>query len=168
MALLGWALAKHFAAGATASDTTPDAFTFTDSTSANLAETVTSNTITVTGIDSAATVTFTEGGHLSGEYSKNGGTWTDLANTTVENNDTLAIRLTSSVSTGTAVTIAVTIGGVADSDTPWTVTTKTVFTSSEGAQAGNRVRTGGRNFQRRTGSKTGNMRSGSRHGRKKP
>jgi hypothetical protein len=58
---------------------------------------VTSNTITVAGINTAAAVSIT-----GGEYSVNSGAWTPAAGT-VENGDAVQVRLTSST---------LTIGGV--------------------------------------------------------
>lgn len=101
-------------------DTTPDAFSFTDLTDQALSTLLESSEITVAGIDAAAAVTFIEGGHTSGEYSRNSGAWTDLANFNIDNGDTLRLRLTSSGSNSTAFTIQVTIGGVSDT---WSLTT---------------------------------------------
>lgn len=101
-------------------DTTPDQFTFTDVTGQALGIVISSNTITITGIDSPSPVTFLEIGHLSGEYSLNGGAWTDLANFNIEVSDTLQIRLTSPATHLTTSSIKVTIGGVFDT---WDVST---------------------------------------------
>ncbi len=109
-----------FAGKAEAGDTTPDAFSFTDVTDQAIGSLITSNIITVSGIDAAAAVTFIETGHLSGEYRVDSGTWLDLANFNIENAETLQLRLTSSASNSTLVSIQVTIGGVSDT---WDVTT---------------------------------------------
>jgi hypothetical protein len=101
-------------------DTTPDAFSFTDVSDQALSTLITSNTITVTGLGAAAAVTFIETGHTSGEYSRNGGAWTDLAGFDIDNDDTLQLRLTSSGNNSEEFDIQVTIGGVSDT---WAVST---------------------------------------------
>lgn len=98
-----------------ASDTTPDAFSFTDVTGASLSTVYTSDPITVTGIDAAAAITIT-----GGTYSINGGAFTSDAGN-VSLNDTVRARGTSSGSYSTAVNVAVTIGGVSDT---FTITTQ--------------------------------------------
>lgn len=107
------------ASASTASDTTPDAFEFVDLAGQQPGRGVESNIITIAGIDTSATVTFSESGHLSGFYSKNGGEWTDLASTTVDNGDTLQLKLTAAPSG--SISILVTIGGVSDT---WSVETR--------------------------------------------
>ncbi len=96
-------------------DTTPDAFTFTDVVNATLSAQYTSNTITVTGINAAATISIT-----GGTYSVNGGAYTSNAGT-VNVNDNVAVRVTSSGSYSTAVNVVLTIGGVSDTYTVTTV-----------------------------------------------
>lgn len=97
-----------------AADTTPNAFAFTDQSSVPASTVRTSNTITVTGIEAAANVTFSTSGGTAHEYSKNGGAWTAVGNTTINNNDTLAVRMTSPGTAGQVGNITVTIGGVSD------------------------------------------------------
>lgn len=99
----------------TACDTTPDAFTFTDVTGADPSTLTTSNTVTITGINTAATVTATGGA----QFSINGGGWGTSGSIT--NGQTLAVRLTSSASYSTAVSSTVTVGTGTDS---WSVTTR--------------------------------------------
>jgi hypothetical protein len=99
---------------AAAIDTTPDPFTFTDVTNAALSTVVESNTITVTGINTPATMTVT-----GGQYSKNGGSYAS-ASTTVAAGNTVKVRGTSSASNSTAVNVTLTIGGVSDT---FTITT---------------------------------------------
>lgn len=90
-------------------DTIPDAFTFTDQTDVARSSTITSAAITVSGIDSAATITVT-----GGEYDINAsGTFVSTSGT-VDNGDTVRARHTSSASYLTAVNTVVTIGGVSD------------------------------------------------------
>lgn len=95
-------------------DTTPDAFTFNDVTNATLSTQYTSNTITISGIDSPAPISIT-----GGTYSVNGGSHTSSPGT-VENGNTVAVRVTSSASFSTAVNATLTIGAVGDT---YTVTT---------------------------------------------
>ncbi|REK60289.1 MAG: hypothetical protein DWQ49_06380, partial [Bacteroidetes bacterium] len=72
-----------------AEDTTPNAFTFTDVTGVSQSTTQTSNTITVSGINSSASVSVS-----GGTYSKNGGSYTSSAGT-ASNGDTFSVRHTS-------------------------------------------------------------------------
>jgi lysophospholipase L1-like esterase len=87
-------------------DTVPDAFVFTPVTDAVKSTLTTSNSITVAGINAAATITV-----ANGEYSIGGGSWVSTSGT-VTNGQTVRVRRTSSASDGTAVTATVTIGGV--------------------------------------------------------
>jgi len=89
-----------------ATDTTPDAFAFTAQTGAALSTATVSNAITVAGINSAAAITI-----VGGSYAVNGGAYTTGAGT-VNNGDTVAVKLTSSSSYSTAATATLTIGGV--------------------------------------------------------
>lgn len=103
-----------FAVTTVAQDTTPDAFTFTDVSNANLATLYTSNTITVAGINSPAAISID-----GGEYQVNGGAWTSGSGT-VANGATVAVRGTSAGSAGTSLDVVLTIGGVSDT---YTITT---------------------------------------------
>lgn len=96
-------------------DTTPDAFSFTDQTDVALSTLTTSNTITVTGIDSPATITVT-----GGEMSINSGAFTSVS-TTVSVNDAVQLRQTSSGSNSTQTNVTLDIGGVSD---VWSITTE--------------------------------------------
>ncbi len=89
-------------------DTTPDQFTFTDQTGAALNTVVTSNTITVTGINAAASISIADG-----TYSVNGGAYTS-ASGTVTNGAMVTVHVTSSASYSTTVNATLTIGGVSD------------------------------------------------------
>ena len=91
-----------------AADTTPDPFTFADQTGVSLGTVATSNTITVSGINSPATITIT-----GGVYSINGGVFTS-ASGTVNNGDTVQVRLTSADAYSTTTSATLTIGGVSD------------------------------------------------------
>jgi len=99
-----------------AADTTPNAFTFTDVTNAEPSTLTTSNTITITGINTTTPVSVTGTG---AQISINGGAWGTSGNIT--NGQTLAVRLTSSASFATAMTATVNVGGVTDN---WSVTTR--------------------------------------------
>lgn len=101
-------------------DSTPDAFSFTDTSNVGLNATQTSNTITVAGMDAGAVAAVTVSG---GTYSKNSGAYSS-SNTTATLNDTFSVRHTSSSSNSTAVNTTLTIGGVSD-----------VFTSTTQASA---------------------------------
>lgn len=95
-------------------DTTPDGFTFTDQTGVALATTTTSNTVTISGINTSTAVTVS-----GGEWQKNGGGWTSSAGTVV-NGDTIAVRHTSAATSLTAVNTTLTVGGVSDTFTSTT------------------------------------------------
>ncbi len=90
-------------------DTTPDAFTFVDVASAQFNTVYTSNTIAVTGINTAAAISIVGGG----EYSVNGGSYTSSPGT-VDEGDTVSVRVTTGVVEGAAINAVLTIGGVSD------------------------------------------------------
>ena len=92
-------------------DTTPDAFAFTDEPSVPRNSVRTSDSITVTGINAAATISISGN---SGQYEKNGsGSWTSSAGT-VSNGDTVRVRQTSSANHSTPTDTVLNIGGVTD------------------------------------------------------
>ncbi|MSR08923.1 MAG: hypothetical protein EXR82_05240 [Gammaproteobacteria bacterium] len=95
-------------------DTTPDAFAFLDVTNAELSTPYTSNTVTITGINTATPISVT-----GGEYSVAGGAFT-AAPATVTSGQTVAVRQTSSGYERTATNTVLTVGGVSDT---YTVTT---------------------------------------------
>lgn len=96
------------------SDTTPDAFSFTDQTNVPLSTLIVSNQITVSGINATTAISV-----AGGEYSVNGGTYTAAAGT-VANGDTVRVRHTSSATNSTSVNTVLTIGGVSDTFTSTT------------------------------------------------
>jgi len=110
-------LSGTISAGAT--DTTPDAFTFTDQTGVALNSTIISNTITVSGINAASAISIS-----GGTYSINGGAYTSSSGT-VTNGQTVSVAHTSSGSNGTAVNTTLTIGGVSDTFTSTTAAAAT-------------------------------------------
>ncbi len=89
-----------------AQDTTPDAFSFTAQTGAALSTVITSNTITVEGINTASPISI-----VGGTYMINAGAYTS-ATGTVDNGDTVTLQQTSSGSFSTLTTATLTIGGV--------------------------------------------------------
>lgn len=101
-------------------DTVPDAFTFTDQTGVARSAVISSNAITVAGIDAPEPISVT-----GGEYSVNGGAFTSAAGT-VTNGNTVKVRHTSSANFATATSTVFTIGGVADTFTTTTLAADTV------------------------------------------
>ncbi len=87
-------------------DMTPDQFTFTLQTGVPLSTVITSNTITVSGINAAAAISIT-----GGKYSVNGGDYTSVGGTVV-NNDNVTLQLTSSSSYSSTASAVLTIGGI--------------------------------------------------------
>ncbi len=87
-------------------DTTPDAFSFTAQTGVARSTLTTSNTITVSGINTASPISI-----VGGTYSIDGGTYTS-ATGTVNNGDTVMLQQTSSGSFSTLTTATLDIGGV--------------------------------------------------------
>ncbi|MFU8787551.1 MAG: multiheme c-type cytochrome [Methylobacter sp.] len=88
-------------------DTTPDAFSFTAQTDVALSSPITSNTITVSGINAAAAISIS-----GGTYSINNGSFTSSAGT-VNNGATVKIQVQSSSANSTTTTATLDIGGVA-------------------------------------------------------
>jgi len=91
---------------AAVADTTPDAFSFTAQTDVALNSPITSNTITVSGIDAASPISIS-----GGLYSINNGSFTSSAGTVV-NGNTVKIQLQSSSANSTTTTATLSIGGV--------------------------------------------------------
>jgi hypothetical protein len=89
-------------------DTTPDQFTFTDQTGVALSSVITSNIITVAGINAAVTISI-----VGGQYAINGGSYTS-ADGTVNNGNTVTVQQTSSASYSTTTDATLTIGGISD------------------------------------------------------
>ena len=96
---------KAFAGG---TGTTPNPFAFVDQVNVAKSSVVVSNSVTISGITSAADISIT-----GGEYQINGGEFTSNAGQ-VNNGDTVTVRHTSASSAASAVHSIVTIGGVAD------------------------------------------------------
>ncbi len=100
--------------GGSSSDTTPDSFSFTAETAAELGEQVESASVTITGIDKAVSISVS-----GGEYSINGGSFTGAAGT-VSNGQSVQLRLTASDEFSSAASATLTVGGVSGT---YTVTT---------------------------------------------
>ncbi len=96
-------------------DANPDTFTFDSQNGVAPGAVVTSNAITVTGIDIPSPISIS-----GGSYSINGGTYTPSAGT-VNNGDTVTVRQTASTLYHTTTTATLTIGAVSG---PFSVTTR--------------------------------------------
>jgi hypothetical protein len=87
-------------------DTTPNPFGFTSVSGVSQNATVSSNVVTITGIDAPAAVSIDVG-----EYRINGGSWTSAAGT-ITNGQTVQVRHTSAGSVNTVTETVLSIGGV--------------------------------------------------------
>ena len=101
----------------TIEDTQPDAFSFGSVNNAELSSLVTSEPVTISGINVPTSIQISG---AEGSYSINGGDFVSSAGT-VNNGDTIRIRLTTSSANNTPVTSTLTIGGVQGT---FTVTSK--------------------------------------------
>ena len=108
--------------GTPQADTVPDTFSFTDQTDVALSTVITSNSITVAGIDTATAISVTDG-----EYAIDGGAFTSTAGT-VTNGQSIAVRQTSSASFATLTDATLSIGGIADT---FSVTTRVADTTPD-------------------------------------
>lgn len=100
-------------------DATPDAFAFDAVGDAEPGVAVSSNIITITGIDAPVSAAISLSGGV-GQYSKNGGAWTSSLGS-VDNFDTVQLRVTSSLTPSAVVAATLTVGGFAAT---FTVTTR--------------------------------------------
>ncbi len=91
-----------------AADITPNAFSFIDVTNAEVDTSYTSNTVTITGINTATAVSI-----VGGEYRVNSGAWTSFDGTVVEG-DVVEVRRNSSTQFSTAVAATLTVGTYSD------------------------------------------------------
>src|SRR5210317_1584386 len=94
-------------------DTTPNQFTFTDYTNATVNTTYNSS-VTITGINTAVTAVYT--GDANGSFSTDNSTF-NQSNKTVNNGDTIYLRLPSAPSASTTRTATITIGSISDTMT---------------------------------------------------
>jgi hypothetical protein len=118
-----------------AADTTPNAFTFTDVTNAQLSTLYQSNTVTVTGLEPNYLLTFSVGNSatqydagtatLSGTW-KTGGTTSATVTTSASGTFVMASRVTSNSTFSGSTGSQFTIGGVSDT---YTVTTRAADTT---------------------------------------
>jgi len=88
-------------------DTVPDAFSFTPVTDAALSAQVSSNSITVNGIDSATAISIS-----GGEYALDGDTTFTAASGSVINGQTVVVRGVAAAEFSAQTTVTLTIGGV--------------------------------------------------------
>jgi hypothetical protein len=98
-----------FSATTVPADRTPDAFSFASRSAIPLSTVVTSDEITISGMNTTASVTIS-----GGEYSIDDGAFSALAGS-VANNQRIRVRLTSSAQFTTTVSAALTVGTVSAS-----------------------------------------------------
>lgn len=103
-----------------AADTIPDAFAFVDQSDVALSTLISSNTLTITGINSATPISIT--GNGGPQFSIDGGSW--LTSGSIIAGQTVQLRLTSSALNSSIHTASLDIGGVTDQ---WDVTTEDAF-----------------------------------------
>ncbi len=90
------------------SDSTPDSFTFTDQVDIEFDILVQSDSITISGIDIASTISIT-----GGEYSIDGETFV-ATDGSINNGQSIVVQQTSSSNSKTVTDVVLTIGGVSD------------------------------------------------------
>jgi len=124
----GW-VAFHEPLPDTTPDTTPDAFGFVDQTGVAISTAITSNSVAISGIDSATTVSISGDG--SPQFRIDGGSW--VSSGTIETGQTLEIQLTSSALNSDTFTATITVGGVS---ADWLVTTEDAVVACSGTEVG--------------------------------
>jgi uncharacterized delta-60 repeat protein len=112
-------------------DTTPNAFFFVDLSGAARSTVMTSNAVTITGINTPAPISVTGGTYSIGCN----GTFTATAGT-ISNGQAVCVRHTSSASFGTATSTTLTVGGVSDTFTTTTAVGYALTVSQTGGVAG--------------------------------
>jgi len=112
-------VSDSFTSTTEARDTTPAAFSFTDQTNVATGSQRTSNAVTVSGINDAASISVS-----GGSYSINGGAFTTAVGTVVAG-DQVRVQHTSSGAASTTVDTVLTIGGVSDTFSSTTGTADT-------------------------------------------
>lgn len=110
-----WRLIVTTATSAT--DDSPDAYSFTNLTAQSLGALILSNTLTITGINGGVLAQVTGSG--TPEIRINGGAWVTAG--TINSGETIQVRLTSSTSASTAYTATVAVGSGSGN---WSVTTR--------------------------------------------
>jgi hypothetical protein len=109
------------------SDTTPDDFAFTSVSNQEISSPVSSNAVTIVGINAPTSVTATDGQFQIDST----GSW--LTNGTVNSGSSITARVTSSSSYSTATTVNITVGTLSKS---FTSTTKASTATSGGGGGG--------------------------------
>ncbi len=126
IAASAWLVACGGGSGESTADTTPDAFQFDDQSNVAPNTIITSNRITVSGIDAAAAISVTDG-----EYAIDDNPFTSAAGT-VSNGQTVTVRHTSSSSFMTMKATFISIGGVSGSFASTTGPIGTGFNKARG------------------------------------
>ncbi|MGD8641515.1 MAG: S8 family serine peptidase, partial [Gammaproteobacteria bacterium] len=101
-------VSRLFSVSTAGADTTPDAFSFTAQTNAPLNTPVTSETVTITGINTETPVSI-----VDGDYAIDGGPFTNAAGT-ITNGQTVQVRHTSSSLPGDTTIASLTVGSVTE------------------------------------------------------
>jgi len=96
-------------------DTTPDTYSFVDQVNVSVSSVITSNSITIAGINAAAPISIS-----GGEYAVNGGPFT-ASKSTVNNADSVQVRQTSSATYLAESNAVLNVGGVSDTFTVTTI-----------------------------------------------
>jgi len=104
-------VSASFSVTTLAQDVSPESLVFTDITEADFEQSFTSETITITEINDTAAISITS--DAGGEYQINGGDFTTTAGT-VEEGDTVAVRITSGATVGIITEATVTVGDASD------------------------------------------------------
>lgn len=102
-----WTVTQNFEVSTVGADTTPDNFSFTEVTNADLSTSYVSDTVTISGINTSSPISISG----PGEYSINGTSYTTSAGN-ISSWDVVDIRMTSSSSNSVTVSSTLTIGGV--------------------------------------------------------
>jgi hypothetical protein len=110
-------------------DDEPNPFSFSPVTNVSLSTVVASDTVTITGIDTAVPVSIT-----GGEYSVNGGVFTSALGTVV-NGDTISVRQVSASSLATTTTAVLAVGARSAGFTVTTIATAPFVIGDDSAVA---------------------------------
>jgi len=104
-------------------DQIPDDWNWVDQPGAEISTLYESQTHTLTGMDTAASMTFFSNSHDTPEMQIDGGTWTAVASTVVNNGTTIRLRATSSSSYSTSTHIYTAFEGTARGN-GWSIGTR--------------------------------------------
>ncbi len=115
-------------------DSTPNAFTFTDQIDVAQNTLITSDSITVAGINFPSAISVT-----GGEYEINGSDSWSSAASTVNNSNTVRVRHTSSGNYVTQTNTILTIGGVSDTFSSTTMVNPIVLDAPDGGNTGGTI-----------------------------